>query len=125
MSIISLTPRAIKQFEQIMALPDAKDASGIKLSVPPQGCSGFSYKLDFAKDVDDADEKIELENGLSFYIDKLAIMYVMGTEIDYDDTDLMAPGFKFKNPLEAGSCGCGESFIVDKDKLSQALEEKA
>ena len=118
--IVTFTDRAIDQLKKIMSLPAAEGKEGIKLSVPPQGCSGFSYKLDFADKIDVADEKIEI-SGLTFYVDKLAVIYVMGTEIDFDDTDLMSPGFKFKNPLEAGSCGCGESFMVDKEKLAENL----
>lgn len=123
MTIVTLTDAAKDQLATIMQLPDADGKVGIKLSVPPQGCSGFSYKMGFADTEDPQDEKIELDNGVTFFVDKLAMMYVMGTEIDYDNSDLMSPGFKFKNPLESGTCGCGESFTVDKDKLSQALSD--
>ena len=85
-------------------------AQGIKLSVKPTGCSGFSYMMDFAKDITPGDEIIEID-GVKLVIDPSAMDYVLGTEIDFKE-DKLGAQFVFNNPNEKSRCGCGESFSV-------------
>jgi iron-sulfur cluster assembly protein len=39
------------------------------------------------------------------------MLYLAGSELEWEQT-LMQQGFKFKNPHEKSSCGCGHSFTV-------------
>ena len=47
--------------------------------------------------------------GVKFFIDPMAVMYLLGSELDYQESK-MESGFVFTNPNETGRCGCGESF---------------
>jgi iron-sulfur cluster assembly protein len=51
------------------------------------------------------------EKGVSVFIEPKALMYVVGTTMDYVEDELSAE-FVFKNPNAKGTCGCGESFNV-------------
>ena len=52
-----------------------------------------------------------LADGVKVVIDPKAMMYLLGTEMDFVE-DPLGAAFKFTNPNEAGRCGCGESFTV-------------
>jgi iron-sulfur cluster assembly protein len=41
-------------------------------------------------------------------IDPKAVMYLLGTEMDYR-TEKLSSQFVFSNPNQTGACGCGES----------------
>ena len=105
---LSITPRAAERARELLA--SQSDAAGIKLAVKPRGCSGWSYSLDFAKEVAEADRTIDVD-GVTFVIDAQALPYVDGTEVDFVQ-DKLGSSFVFNNPNEKGRCGCGESFHV-------------
>jgi iron-sulfur cluster assembly protein len=105
---LSITPRAAERAKELLATQ--ADAAGIKLAVKPRGCSGWSYSLDFAKEVAPADQAVEIE-GITFVIDAKALPYVNGTVVDFVE-DKLGSSFVFDNPNEKGRCGCGESFHV-------------
>lgn len=107
---ISLTPAAVSRVRHLLA-SQGQDAIGLKLGVRSTGCSGFSYQLDFAREVEPGAEVVEVEDGLKVVIDPRAVMYVLGTELDYVE-DKLGAQFVFKNPNEKARCGCGESFSV-------------
>jgi iron-sulfur cluster assembly protein len=50
-------------------------------------------------------------DGVKVVIDPKAVMYLIGTEMDFVE-DRLGASFTFRNPNEAGRCGCGESFTV-------------
>lgn len=109
-SALTLTDAAA---ERLRSLIDARapDATGVlKLGVAAKGCSGLKYSLDFAPAAGKYDEWVE-EKGVRLAIDAQAVMFVLGSEMDYVDDKLQA-GFVFRNPNEKGRCGCGESFHV-------------
>jgi iron-sulfur cluster assembly accessory protein len=56
------------------------------------------------------DEVVE-EKGVRVIIDSKALMFIVGTEMDYIDNEIKSE-FVFNNPNAKGSCGCGESFNV-------------
>ena len=68
----------------------------------------FKYKV-FSLLID-LDEIIEINN-INIIIDNSAVLFLLGTELDYEETKLNS-GFVFNNPNEKGRCGCGESFHV-------------
>jgi len=106
---MTVTPAAV---ERAKALIDsrAKQTAGIRIGVRTKGCSGLSYTLEFADKQEPMDEVVETE-GLKLLIDPKASLFLIGTEMDYEEEKLKQ-GFVFKNPNEKGRCGCGESFHV-------------
>ena len=85
-------------------------AIGVRVGVKSGGCAGMSYVMEYAKEAKKNEEVIE-DKGVKVFIDSNAIMYLLGTEMDYK-TDKFSSQFVFKNPNETERCGCGESFKV-------------
>ena len=85
-------------------------AIGVRIGVKSGGCAGMSYVMEYAKEAKKNEEVIE-DKGVKVFIDSNAIMYLLGTEMDYK-TDKFSSQFVFKNPNETERCGCGESFKV-------------
>lgn len=83
---------------------------GLRLGVKTSGCSGMAYVIEFADDVEDADEVFE-DKGVRILVDPKSLVYLDGTELDYGKEGLNE-GFKFNNPNVKDNCGCGESFTV-------------
>ena len=81
---------------------------GIRVGLESKGCSGFAYKIEYAEEQGKFEDVVE-EQGVKFFIDPMAVMYLLGSELDYQETK-MESGFVFTNPNETGRCGCGESF---------------
>ncbi len=75
-----------------------------------RGCSGLSYTLEYADEKGKFDEIVE-DKGVTVLIDPKAVMFILGTEMDFVE-DKLQNGFTFSNPNEKGRCGCGESFHV-------------
>ena len=107
--IITLTTAAKNRVKEIIAKAK-KNYIGIRIKIDNTGCSGHSYKIDYAKDKINGDEVISIDN-IKIFIDASATMYILGSKIDYVDNG-MESGFVFSNPNEKGRCGCGESFNV-------------
>lgn len=91
--------------------PSCKDRS-LKVGLQRKGCSGLSYSLSFVnpETCHPDDEIIKCQN-LSVVVDYRAVMFLVGTEMDYVEGPISAE-FKFKNPNEKMACGCGKSFTV-------------
>ena len=107
--IITLSDNAAQRIKEIMA--NAKDHSiGVRIGVKSGGCAGMSYVMEYAKSSNSNDEVIE-DKGVKVLIDPSAVMYLLGTEMDYKKEELSST-FVFKNPNETERCGCGESFKV-------------
>ncbi len=83
---------------------------GLRVGVRSGGCSGMSYTMDFVTEAGPHDEIVE-DKGVTVLIDPKAIMYLIGTEMDFVAEKLQS-GFVFNNPNEKGRCGCGESFHI-------------
>ena len=105
--VITLSDRAADRVKEIMS--NAKDNFiGVRVGVTSGGCAGMSYVMEYAKAPNPNDEIIE-DKGVKVLIDPKAIMYLLGTEMDYKKEELSST-FVFKNPNETERCGCGESF---------------
>ncbi len=83
---------------------------GLRLGVRTTGCSGMAYKLEYVDSADETDTVFE-HFGVKVFVDPKSLAYLDGTELDYAREGLNE-GFKFSNPNEKATCGCGESFTV-------------
>jgi iron-sulfur cluster assembly protein len=107
--VITLSDRAAERVKQIIG--QAKEPIiGLRIGVASGGCAGMSYVMEYAKTPKPNDEIIE-DKGVKVLIDPKAIMYLLGTEMDYKKEELSS-NFVFKNPNETERCGCGESFKI-------------
>ena len=107
--IIKLSDNAALRIKEIMSNAQ-KDSLGVRVSVKTGGCAGMSYVMEYTKEANPNDEVIE-DKGVKVLIDPKAIMYLLGTEMDYK-REKFSSQFIFKNPNETERCGCGESFKV-------------
>ena len=105
--IIKLSDNAADRIKQIMSSAD-KTTIGVRVGVKSGGCAGLSYVMEYAKEIKPNEEIIE-DKGVKVLIDPKAIMYLLGTEMDYKK-EKFSSQFIFKNPNETERCGCGESF---------------
>ena len=107
--VIKLSDNAANRIKEIMSKAD-NSTIGVRVGVKSGGCAGMSYMMEYAKEAKKNEEVIE-DKGVKVFIDSNAIMYLLGTEMDYK-TDKFSSQFIFKNPNETERCGCGESFKV-------------
>jgi iron-sulfur cluster assembly protein len=106
---ISITNNAADRIKHLLSTR-GKPSAGIRISVVSGGCSGKKYTIEYANEVNKFDEIID-DKGVVVLIDPKAILYLVGTEMDFIDNKFKS-GFVFNNPNEKSSCGCGESFNV-------------
>ena len=107
--VIKLSDNAANRIKEIMSKAESS-AIGVRVGVKSGGCAGMSFIMEYAKEAKKNEEVIE-DKGVKVFIDSNAIMYLLGTEMDYK-TDKFSSQFVFKNPNETERCGCGESFKV-------------
>ncbi|PRY14236.1 iron-sulfur cluster assembly protein [Pontibacter ummariensis] len=82
----------------------------VRVGVKTGGCSGLEYLLEFDTARKDGDEVFE-DNGITVVVEKKALLYLFGTELDYS-SGLNGKGLFFNNPNASRTCSCGESFAV-------------
>tara|TARA_Y100001970_G_scaffold292820_1_gene435982 strand:+ start:368 stop:703 length:336 start_codon:yes stop_codon:yes gene_type:complete len=107
--IISLSENAAERIKEIMSVAE-KNSIGVRVGVKSGGCAGMSYIMEYTNEINPSDEIIE-DKGVKLFIDSAAVMYLLGTEMDYK-IDKFSSSFVFNNPNETERCGCGESFKV-------------
>ncbi len=104
-NVMTLTDAAAERIRTIMrANPDK---FGLRLGVIKGGCAGMEYKLDWVGEAGKYDEVVE-DKGARVLIDPAAVLFLFGTEMDYQ-VDKLAAQFVFNNPNQTSACGCGES----------------
>ena len=104
--VITMTDAAVARIKAIMA-QKGDSVAGLKIGVKKGGCAGMEYTMNWAEGVDKFDEVVE-QDGARLIIDPAAILYLLGTEMDYK-ADKLSSGFVFNNPNQQSACGCGES----------------
>ncbi len=109
-NIITVTEKASVQLKKIIDTAPS-DTIGVLVGVDKTGCSGYAYKLDFAKKNEVNNLEFVQKNNVKVFIDPKATMFLIGSEMDYA-TDKLSSKFVFNNPNEKSTCGCGESFSV-------------
>ncbi|MBR2536819.1 MAG: iron-sulfur cluster assembly accessory protein [Hyphomicrobium sp.] len=103
--VMTLTDAAVARVSGLMA--QKPGVKGLKIGVKKGGCAGMEYTMTWAEEIGKFDEIIE-DRGAVVLIDPAAIMYLLGTEMDFK-TDKLASTFVFNNPNQKSACGCGES----------------
>ena len=105
---ITITERAATHVQNY--LTKRGKGIGLRFGVRTTGCSGMAYKIEFVDTVSAEDQSFE-SNGVKVFVDPKSLVYIDGTELDFVREGLNE-GFKFNNPKEKDTCGCGESFNV-------------
>ncbi|MFZ0569262.1 MAG: Fe-S cluster assembly scaffold SufA [Rhodomicrobium sp.] len=107
--VVTLTDAAAERVKAIMARSQ-EPVAGLRVGVKKGGCAGMEYTMEYAAETGPNDEVIE-EKGVRLLIDPSAILFLLGTEMDYR-TDKLTSGFVFNNPNQTSACGCGESVEI-------------
>ena len=107
--VVTLSDRAAERVREIMARAE-KPYAGLRVGVKNGGCAGQEYVLEYAETAGPLDEVV-VDKGVTILIEPKAVLFLIGTEVDYDVTRLSAK-FVFRNPNETDACGCGESVTI-------------
>jgi len=110
---LRLSDAAATRLRQIMENAEGRYA-GVRVGVTNGGCAGMSYTMEYAEDAQPLDEVVD-DKGVRLFIDPKAILFLLGTEMDFV-RDKLAARFVFNNPNQTAACGCGESFTLEKAK---------
>ena len=109
-NMIKISDSAASQIKKIMSDTN-EDVLGVIVGVDKSGCSGYAYKLDYAKEDNISNLEIVESKGVKVFIEPSATMFLIGSEMDYV-LDKLSSRFVFNNPYEKSTCGCGESFTI-------------
>ena len=107
--LITISDNAAKRIREILSNAET-NVKGVRVSVKAGGCAGMEYEMTYLKETIPNDELVK-DNGGEVFIDPKAIMYLLGTKMDYKE-DKFSSSFVFNNPNETERCGCGESFKI-------------
>ncbi len=110
---VRLSEAAAARIREIMADADGK-YRGVRVGVTNGGCAGMSYTMDYAEETRPLDEVVE-DKGVKIFIEPKAILFLLGTEMDFVREKLGAR-FVFNNPNQTAACGCGESVSISPAK---------
>lgn len=117
---ITVTDAAATRAQHLISQAD-RPVLGIRVGIESKGCSGFAYKVEYADEQGKFEDVVE-HKGVRFFVDPMAVMYLLGSELDYQETK-MESGFVFTNPNETGRCGCGESFSASPNTATDTAQE--
>ena len=106
-AVVTLTDAAA---ERVRTLTEAGGHKALRVGLKNAGCAGQEYTFAFADEIGPLDEAVT-DKGATVIIDTKAILFLIGTEIDYETTKL-ASKFVFRNPNQTDACGCGESVTI-------------
>ena len=109
---ITITPEAAEQIRNIRRENQIPDTHGLRIGIQGAGCCGPSYVLAFDDKVEATDRVFQSE-GVSIYVDVENLEGLSGTTLEYIDGP-NGKGFKFDNPNQSKSCGCGSNSAEEK-----------
>jgi iron-sulfur cluster assembly protein len=112
-----LTEAAAARIKDIMAKAE-RPIAAVRVGVKNGGCAGMAYTMDYAEQIGPLDEVVE-DKGVRILIDPKAVLFLLGTEMDYR-VEKLAAQFVFNNPNQTSACGCGES--VQLSPAAEAIE---
>lgn len=111
---VKLSDAAAARIREIMANAEGK-YQGVRVGVTNGGCAGMSYTMDYAEAPKPLEEVVE-DKGVKVFIDPKAILFLIGTEIDFV-REKFGSRFAFNNPNQTAACGCGESVSITPAKV--------
>ncbi len=117
-AILTVTDAAAERVREIIANA-GKPFAGVRLGIKNGGCAGMAYTMDLAEEAKKGDDVVELGGGARVLIDPAAVLFLLGTEMDFV-VDKLSARFVFRNPNETSACGCGESVTLAPAKLDPA-----
>lgn len=105
---IQISPSAHEKLVEL--LNSEEEINGVRIFVSGGGCGGMTYGMTFAESPSQFDSVFNKDD-LTVYIDAVALSYLEGVEIDYQQQGMNA-SFVFKNVFAAtggsGACSaCG------------------
>jgi iron-sulfur cluster assembly protein len=108
--VMRLTDAAADRIKAVMAKAE-RPIAAVRVGVKNGGCAGMSYFMEYAEQINPLDEVIE-EKGVRLLVDPKAVLFLLGTEMDYK-VDKLSAQFVFNNPNQTAACGCGESVQIE------------
>ena len=105
---ITLTQAAADRVTQFLSRRGKGE--GLRFGARANGCSGYSYVVNYADEIGPNDHVFE-SKGVKVIVDQESLEIVTGTQIDFVKTGLNE-SFQFDNPKTKDTCGCGESFSI-------------
>ena len=117
--VMRLTEAAAERIKAVMAKAE-RPIAAVRVGVKNGGCAGMAYTMEYAEAINPLDEVIE-DRGVRILIDPKAVMFLLGTEMDYK-IDKLSAQFVFNNPNQTGACGCGESVQLEPARVETGAE---
>ena len=111
--VLTLSDAAANRVQEIIEKAD-RPIAGVRVGVKNGGCAGMSYTMEYAEGAKPGEDVVE-DKGVKVFVDPKAVLFLLGTEMDYEKTKLAAQ-FVFKNPNQTSACGCGESVAITPAK---------
>lgn len=119
--VMSMSDAAANRVKAIVE-NSGSEAKGIRVGIKKGGCAGMEYTIDLVSEPNGKDDLIE-RDGASVWIDPAAVLYLLGTEMDFETTTLRS-GFTFHNPNQTSACGCGESVELKAADLAELARKR-
>src|SRR6186713_1175472 len=113
--VVTLSDAAATRVKDIIAKAE-RPIVGVRVGVKNGGCAGMSYTMEYAESINPLDEVVE-DKGVKLLIDPKAVLFLLGTEMDYK-TEKLSAQFVFNNPNQTSACGCGESVQLTPAKAA-------
>ena len=111
--VMRLTDAAADRIKEVMAKAE-RPVVGVRVGVKNGGCAGMEYTMEYAEAAAPTDEIVE-DKGIRILVDPKAVLFLLGTEMDYR-RDKLSAQFVFNNPNQTSACGCGESVQITPAK---------
>ena len=109
--VVTLTDAAANRVKDIIGKAD-RPIVGVRVGVKNGGCAGMSYTMEYAEAAHPGEDVVE-DKGVKVFIDPKAVLFLLGTEMDFK-ADKLSATFVFNNPNQTGACGCGESVQLTR-----------
>lgn len=116
--MLTLTDAASKKLAEIMS-KQTEPVAGLRVFVQKGGCSGYSYGMSLAPQVETGDWVGEF-SGVKVLVDPGSQPMLQGVRIDFVES-LQGSGFAIENPNAVRSCGCGNSFETEASAAEGSL----
>jgi iron-sulfur cluster assembly protein len=83
-----LSEAAAIRIKELMAKAE-RPIAGVRVGVKNGGCAGMAYTMEYAEQANPTDEVVE-DKGIKLLIDPKAVLFLLGTEMDYKVDKLSA-----------------------------------